>query len=113
MHNLSRLQKAQIRELAIEAHERELSDALLALYERFQQWGGDEISAFDLQQLIHEFHDGISRTLYKRYTMGPPELAVIYAINHGVLSPDQIPAGIAVALGISHESRSWGVNDAV
>ena len=103
MYMLTKKQKAQIRQFASEAHDRELTDALTTLYEEFQLWGGDQISAFELQEKIHIFHDGISRDLYKRYVMGNLELAVVYALNHGVLNQDEVGEDIAKALGVAPE----------
>ncbi|MGB1109871.1 MAG: hypothetical protein ACPG4N_05925 [Gammaproteobacteria bacterium] len=76
----------QLRELAALAHERALEDALEPLYEDFLKWADDGHSAFDLNDLIHQFHNGISRELYKLYVLDPPHLAVIAGLECKALS---------------------------
>ena len=99
MPPLTTHQRRRVRELAADAHARELSAALTDLYEEFQRWGGDEISVFDLNDLVHEFHDGVSRELHKRYAMAPAELGVIFALRHGVLGVEEVGPELVAALG--------------
>ncbi len=82
---LSRSERATLRELAATAHKQELETALTDLYEQFCKWGGDGISAFDLNDDIHNFHDGISRELYRTYVMNKPEVAVSIGIARGII----------------------------
>lgn len=82
---LSKSETAELRELATEAWEAELRDALEALFEDFGRWAEHEVSSFELSDRIHEFHDGISRELYKRYTGLPPHVAVAKAIAVGAV----------------------------
>jgi len=86
----SKSERAKLRQLAAEAHARELSEASMALYERFQSWREDKTNVFDLNQDIHEFHNGVSRELYVRYVMGDATLAVTRALATGVLSPEDV-----------------------
>ncbi len=90
----SKSERAKLRHLAEEAHARELSAASTQLFERFQSWAGDQLNVFDLNQDIHEFHNGVSRELYVRYVMGDLTLAVIGAISTGVLSPEDVGEGL-------------------
>ncbi len=96
---LNRRQCHQLRIFAEEAHERELSEAMMELYEDFQEWGGDQISVFDLTERIHKFHDGISRELYKRYVLLDPEFGVAHALNHGILGAKDVGENLVKALG--------------
>ena len=98
-HKFSKSERAKLRHLAEEAHSRELSSATMALYERFQSWREDKTNVFDLNQDIHEFHNGVSRQLYVHYVMGDPRLAVIAAISTGVLSPEDVGEGLMSKLG--------------
>jgi hypothetical protein len=98
--SLTKIQRQRLRELAAEAHAQELTTALTELYEDFQHWGGDEISVFDLNNRIHEFHNGLSRELYKRYAMGSFELSVTYALRHGVLGTEEVGRELIAALGL-------------
>lgn len=95
----SKKQKYHLRVLAEQCHQDELEEAMGELYEDFQKWGGKDISVFDLNDRLHEFHDGISRELYKRYVMLDPEFSVAYALNNGLLSEDEIGEDLVKLLG--------------
>lgn len=95
----TKAEKRMLRELAAECHENELAEAMMGLYEEFQKWGGDGISVFDLNDRIHQFHDGISRELYKRYVLVDPALAVLYALEHGIIGDDRVDESIRKKLG--------------
>jgi hypothetical protein len=111
MPSLTKYQRERLRELAADAHARELTAALTDLNEEFQRWAGDEISVFDLTDLIHRFHDDISRALHKRYAMGSIELGVIYALREGVLGVDEVEPEIIVALGIDAQELARPSNE--
>jgi hydroxypyruvate isomerase len=98
---LTKSQKRHVRELAAEAHARELGSALTTLYKDFQRWGDGEISVFDLNHLVHEFHNGVSRELYKRYVVGSVELGVMYALRQSVLTADEVGRDLVAALGVA------------
>jgi len=88
-----------------------LTSALTDLYEEFRRWGGDEISVFDLNDLVHEFHNGISRELYKRYAMGSHELGVIYALRRGVLGADEVGHELTAALDLEADEFAQPSNN--
>ena len=100
MSSLTKSQRTQLRQLAATAHARELTAALTDLYEEFERWGGRENGAFDLNEAVHKFHDGVSRDLYKRYVLGSVDLSVIYALHNGILGADEIDDGLTLALGM-------------
>jgi hypothetical protein len=100
----TQLQRHRLRDLAADAHATELSDAMLELFEDFQRWGGEEIGVFDLNDRIHEFHDGVSRDLYKRYVMMNSEFSVSYALAHGILSEEEVGEDLVKALAVKVES---------
>ena len=87
---LSKRERAVLRNLAAEAHEQELEDVLSDLYDKFCIWGGKGMNAFDLSELIHEFHDGVSRELYKTYVLGAPEISVAIGVSRGAIDPDDL-----------------------
>lgn len=90
MDKLSKKQKKHLRELVDTAYERDLSKCLLTVASRFEAWKENEISVWDLNQVIHEFHNDIARELYKAYTMTDKELAVAFGVVQEVLSLDEI-----------------------
>lgn len=83
-----------MRQLAAEAHEQELEEALTELYEEFCTWGDKGMSAFDLNDKIHKFHDGISRELYKTYVMSPPEIAFAVGLSRRAINPSSVDEGL-------------------
>lgn len=85
MTKLNSKQRAALRQLAGEAWERELTEALEALFETFCKWADKGMSAFELTDRIHAFHHGVARELYKHYTGVKPDTAVAVAIARGVL----------------------------
>jgi len=83
-------ERAALRNLAAKAHEQELEDAMTDLYDKFCIWGGKGMNVFDLNELIHEFHNGVSRELYKTYVLGEPEISVAIGIFRRVIDPDDL-----------------------
>jgi len=69
------------------------------LYEQFQRWRGDDISVFELNDKLHQFHNGIARELYKRYVIMDPDFGVAHALNHGILGVEEVREDLVNALG--------------
>ena len=91
MEKLSKKQRAHLRELAGRAYEIELSKCLMDLNEQFEKWKSGKINVWQLSDLIHQFHDGDSRELYKYYVYGKDYLLQIaYAIRNGHLSMEDV-----------------------
>ncbi|MGZ5228103.1 MAG: hypothetical protein ACXWCS_28435, partial [Burkholderiales bacterium] len=65
---ITKRDRARLRQLAGQAWEAELENELEVLFEHFTTWAENGLTAFELSDLIHEFHNGISRDLYARYT---------------------------------------------
>ena len=86
----SKSEKRQLRELAAEAHENELTEALEELFEEFTKWADNAFGAFELNEKIHEFHNGISRELYTRYVLNEPRFAVAIGLSRKALSRNQV-----------------------
>ncbi len=83
--------KRMLRTWTAVAHERDLSQALSELHGDFGRWTRGEISAFDLNDLVHRFHDGRSREIWKRYETNHLEPVVAAAIVAGVLRRAEVP----------------------
>jgi hypothetical protein len=66
VHDLSKAERRAIRELAGLAYERELAGELTKLRASFDAWVAGERTPFELEQVIHQFHDGVSRQLFNR-----------------------------------------------
>jgi hypothetical protein len=86
--------KRLVREWAGIAHDRELGRALLDLREQFERWLRREISPVELNDLIHRFHDGISRDIWKKYATNRLEPAIGFAIATGILRREELPSAL-------------------
>jgi hypothetical protein len=84
-----------IRQYARQAHEEELRRALEPLGQKFDEWRAGSVSSGDLSEIIHKFHSGPSRELFKSYNEPfPPDLAVARAIVVGVLDEKEIDKAV-------------------
>lgn len=91
MQDTPRRIKRLVREWAGIAHDRELGKALLDLRSQFDRWQRGEISAVDLNDLIHRFHDGGSRDIWKKYATNHLEPALGHAVATGILRREELP----------------------
>jgi hypothetical protein len=98
-------ERAQLRQLAGVAWEAELESELEKLFEDFLKWADDGMDAFDLSEKIHNFHNGISRELYGRYTALDPEMTVPRAVALGVVG--EMELGEALLQELSPQIESY------
>lgn len=85
----------KMRELSNQAYERELRKELESLAGKFTLWQENELGIWDLEEAIHQFHNGAARELYKRYTMVSPELILPYALYNNIIAYEELPEEIA------------------
>ena len=91
MHGVPKRIKRLVREWAGVAHDRDLRDALSELRARFDRWDRGEIDSFELNNLIHRFHQDTARQIWKRYATTHLEPAVASAVAAGVLREGELP----------------------
>jgi hypothetical protein len=91
MQDVPKSMKRLVRHWAAAAHDRDLSNALVDLRAQFDRWQRREITAYDLNRLIHEFHQGPSREIWKRYATNHLAPAVASAVAAGVLTREELP----------------------
>ena len=91
---LSKAQLREVRRLGGIAYERELNNAASDLQAQFESWRKGEIDVFALNEQIHKYHNGISRDLYKQYTMGEPTWNLAAAINQNVIKEAEVDSRI-------------------
>jgi len=91
MQDAPKRMKRLVREWAGIAHDRDLRTALGELRIQFGRWERGEISSFELNEFVHQFHDGISREIWKRYASSHLEPAVASAVAAGVLRKEELP----------------------
>jgi hypothetical protein len=101
---ITKSERALLRSLAEEAWDTELRDALTELFEDFGKWADDGMSAFELSDKIHEFHNGISRELYVRYTTLRPEILVSRAVAFGIVGEEALGKSLLERLARNIES---------
>ena len=85
--------KRSLRELAARAHGEDLRRALLPVSAAFDERKAGRLESGDLAQVIHEFHDGPARGLFKLYNDNH-EWAVAYAIANGILNAETVPVDV-------------------
>jgi len=90
--------KRALREWSAEAHERELHRELEILDSGFADWRSNKIGSGELSIRIHEYDTGSARELFKKYNHNSPDINVAFAIQNGILSPEEVPADIIVAI---------------
>lgn len=110
MDKIPRHIKQALRQLVDRAYEIELGRELTALRGEFDRWQRGEVTAFDLSEAVHRFHQGPARDLYVTYTNRHPKAAVAYAIQAGILDRTQIALDVldelAGALSMYEASES-------
>jgi len=90
--------KRLLRELAAEAHEKELSRELVKLDKSFEEWREGKINGGELSYQIHQYEVGPSRELYKKYNDGENDFNVAYAIVTDMLDREEIPKELIEAI---------------
>jgi hypothetical protein len=86
--------KRLVRDWAGIAHDRELGQALADLRAAFDRWQRGEMSAVELNDVIHRFHDGVSRDIWKKYATNHLEPAVAFAVATGILRREELPPAL-------------------
>lgn len=93
MVELSKQTRKQLRKLLATAYARELEQHLFNLSRKFDDWKDKKIDCWDLNDHIHKFHDGISRSLFNSYNArGVDDVYMISrALYKGLLRKEEIP----------------------
>ena len=91
MKKLSKKQNKHLRKLSAVAYEKELSFYLDDLRSKFDEWKNGEIDVWELSDIIHKFHDGKSRDLYKFYVYRDDySLHVAHAVKNNYVALNEI-----------------------
>ncbi len=90
--------RRELRSLATIAYERELDSTIEDLYLSFEKWKNKEMDCFELNQLIHEFHQKKSRELWNMYNEKDEDFIVTRAVRLGMLKPGEISSETAEAI---------------
>ena len=91
MPAMSKKQKKHLQELSDRCYELEMSAALNRLYDDFIKWKNEKIDAWDLNESVHQHHDGTARSLYNFYeVLRNPQNAVAHGVVKGIIQMDDI-----------------------
>ena len=82
--------KRQIKELAALAYQRELDKEMEKLAKHFDNWRAGKINCFELNELIHKFHNGISQELWKKYDIRHADVMVAMAIVKNIIKKQEV-----------------------
>ena len=94
MPEISKKLKKMLRQHASRAWEAEMQAALQALEAKFSQWKKGTISSAELNDAIHEYHDGISRDIWRRFSTNKPRMPLAYAVASGLITEKSLPAEV-------------------
>lgn len=94
----SRSERKVARRIAAVAYERELTQELAKLHDQFDRWRQGQLSAFDLSNVIHEFHNGAARDLFVVYNRLQPTHAVARAVALGIVLRAEVPPELLASL---------------
>lgn len=91
MADYSKKERAELRRLASEAHERELGSHLAELDKSFAKWRSGKLASSELSDEIHEFHQHAAREVWSAYQVRDEGFLVARAVAKGILSQDEVP----------------------
>lgn len=92
---ISKKVRKQLRELISKAYTQELNNHLHELSLSFDEWRNNKIDCWDLNDIIHKFHDGISRDLYKLYNYCRDEIFLVSrAVAQKLIQLDEVPTEV-------------------
>ena len=91
--------RSELRRWAQLAYERELKNALLQLFGKFDQWRRGQLDPFELNEEVRRHNDTTAHDLKTRYTSSPPETAVAMAVATGVLREDELAPECLALIG--------------
>lgn len=81
--------RKKLQRLSSVVYQRDLDSELAKLNVRFDEWQAGEIDCFELSDLIHEFHDGVSRKLWKFYNRADPDTIVVHGLMDKIISREE------------------------
>jgi len=82
--------RKKIRQLADLAWERELRSAIVEIGNAIVEMDRGTVSPFDVDEQIHEYHNGTARDLYRLYSGSGPWMGVCQAYHKGILSDEDL-----------------------
>ena len=56
----------------------------------FRKGKQGKMTPFELDEKIHQYHNGTARELYNQYATGDPDMAVIFALTKEILKIEEL-----------------------
>ncbi len=95
MNNHSpKLTKRKLRELAAISYENEMEAHLQELLKSFDRWKKGKLNVFQLDEIIHKYHDIKARESYNAYNGLDHKMFIVRAVSKGILQEADIPEDI-------------------
>lgn len=83
--------KDLLRQHAKRAWEAEMKAALEPLAAKFEMWKSGAMSSADLDEAIHEYHNGTAREIWKRFSTKDARMAIAHAVASGSIASESLP----------------------
>ena len=112
MHEFSKSERQQLRDLAERVYEVEAHRLLEELDAEFTRWRSKDCSSWDLIEAIHKFHQHKARDLWSTYRVLDPDDLVARGIAFGFIGAEALPAPIHEKLQRSIAGYSYRRDDA-
>ena len=90
-NELSKSMKRKLRDFAAKVYEIEMRTHLSELARSFNEWNAGKLDLFQLDNLIHKYHNEKSREFYKAYTGLDPKMFIARAVGFGIIKQEEIP----------------------
>ena len=90
-NELSKSMKRKLRDFAAKVYEIEMRTHLSELARSFNEWKAGKLDSFQLDNLIHKYHNEKSRESYKAYTELDPKMFIVRAVGFGIIKQEEIP----------------------
>jgi len=94
MAEISKKLKQRLRQYASRAWDAEVQATLQALAVKFERWKKGGMSSADLNDAIHEYHDGVAREIWKRFSTNKPGMPLAHAVAAGFVTKESLPAEV-------------------
>ncbi|MBL7072333.1 MAG: hypothetical protein ISS33_00980 [Candidatus Omnitrophica bacterium] len=82
--------KKNLKELVSVAYKRELDNYTEHLAKYFDRWRTKKIDCFQLKEIIHKFHNGIFRELWKKYNLPCEDVLISMAVAKNIIKKEEI-----------------------
>jgi len=99
MRDTPKRMKKELRQHADRAWEAEMRAALGALAAKFDDWRAGNMSSTDLNAAIHQFHDGVAREIWKRFSTNDPKIPLAHAVAVGFIDEATLPSEVRDYIG--------------